>query len=79
MGQAKVAFKQAIDKNITPLLNKVEAAIDVGIDKVDQGINKTFSHIEIECHEGNYLETACSAEQTHDVEEIISKATQCPH
>ncbi len=82
IGQAEQAFEQAMDyvfdQDIIPLLDKAEAAIDAGIDKVDKDVNETINHIEssIETIIHDAAETANSlaSNLTHDIEEIISKA-----
>ncbi len=83
IGTAEQAFEKAMDhlfdQDISPLLDKVEAAIDAGIDKVDKYVNDTINHIEtsIETVISDAAQTAnaLASNLTHDVEEIISKAS----
>ena len=80
--QAEQAFEQAMDhmfdQDISPLLDKVEAAIDAGIDKVNNDVNETINHIEsaIETIINDAARTAnaLASNLTHDIEEIISRA-----
>ena len=80
--QAKQAFEQAMDhvfdEDISPLLDKVEAAIDAGIDQVSNDVNETINHIEsaIETIINDAAQTAnaLASNLTHDIEEIISRA-----
>ena len=82
VGQAEQAFEQAMDhvfdQDISPLLDKVEAAIDAGIDKVDKVVNETINHIESSIekiiHDAAQTANALASNLTHDIEEIISKA-----
>lgn len=82
IGQAKQAFEQAMDyvfdNDIVPLLDKVEAAIDAGIDKVNQDVNETIDHVEsaIEAIIQDAAKTAnaLATNLTHDIEQIISQA-----
>lgn len=83
IGQAKLAFEQAMDhvfdKDISPLIDKAEAAIDAGIDKVNNYVNETVNHIEssIEAiiHDAAQTANDLASNVTHDIEEIISKAS----
>ena len=83
IGKAEQAFEQAMDhvfdQDISPLLDKAIAAIDAGIDKVDKDVNETINHIEssIEAIIQDAAQTAnaLASNVTHDIEEIIRKAT----
>ena len=66
------------DHDIIPLLDKVEAAVNAGIDKVDKDVNETIDHIlsaiETIIQDAAQTANALASNVTHDVEEIISKA-----
>ena len=80
--KAEQAFEQAMDhvfdQDIVPLLDKVEAAINAGIDKIDKDINETINHvlssIETIIQDAAQTANALASNLTHDVEVIISKA-----
>ena len=80
--KAAQAFEQAMDhvfdQDIIPLLDKVEAAVNAGIDKVDKDINETIDHIlsaiETIIQDAAQTANALAGNVTHDVEVIISKA-----
>lgn len=80
--KAQQAFEQAMDhvfdQDIVPLLDKVEAAINAGIDKVDKDVNATIDHvlrsIERIIQDAAQTANALASNVTHDVEVIISKA-----
>lgn len=82
IGKAQKAFEQAMDHlfddNISPLIDKAEAAIDAGIDKVDEDVNQTIDHIESSMeaiiHDAAQTANALASNVTHDIEEIIRKA-----
>ena len=83
IGQAKGAFEQAIDhvfdNDISPLMDRVQAAVDASIDKVDKYVNETINHIESSIdeiiHDAAQTANQLASNVTHDIEEIISKAT----
>jgi ElaB/YqjD/DUF883 family membrane-anchored ribosome-binding protein len=80
--KAEQAFEQAMDhvfdRDISPLLDKVIAAVDAGIDKVDKDVNETINHIEIALEaiikDAAQTANALATNVTHDIEEIIRKA-----
>ena len=82
IGQAKEAFEQAMDylfdNDISPLIDKVQAAIDAGINKVNEDVNQTINHVEsaIELIIQDAAQTAneFATNVTEDIEQIISKA-----
>ena len=82
LGQAKEAFEQAMDylfdKDISPLIDKVQAAIDAGINKINEDVNQTINHVEsaIEkiIHDAAQTANELATNVTQDIEQIITKA-----
>ena len=82
IGQAKEAFEQAMDylfdNDISPLIDKVQAAIDAGIGKINEDVNQTINHIESAVekiiHDAAQTANELATNVTQDIEQIISKA-----
>ena len=82
LGKAKEAFEQAMDylfdKDILPLIDKVQAAITVDINKINEDVNQTINHFEsaIEkiIHDAAQTANELATNVTRDIELIISKA-----
>ena len=83
IGEAKQAFEQAMDyvfdKDIVPLVDKLEAAINAGIDKIDKDVNDTINHIQTVMDQiidqAAQDANALASNVTKDIEQIIDKAT----
>ena len=80
-GDAKIAFEQAMNylttNDIDPLADKVQAAIDAGIDKVEKDVNDTIDHfmstLDQVIEHAAQQATALAANITHAAEVIINQ------